>query len=230
MIRRLIIGTALFAAASAGPAHARNGDFYIGADFGVMLPNDTSLTFTPGIGAGTTGTATLDYDRGFDGGVFAGYDLGIVRIEAEASYRSADVGEIASNGVIFPGTAGATAVREAGGGDVSALSFMGNAMLDFGNEDGLSFFVGGGAGYARVEINSLRAFANTGVILDDREWRFAWQGVAGIRQAVSNNVDVTIRYRYFNAGSAEFVGFGGRAVDASIRSHSLMGGITFNFW
>ena len=42
-----------------------------------------------------------------------------------------------------------------------------NGMLDFGDDDGISGFVGGGVGMARVEVNNVRAFANTAPFLDD---------------------------------------------------------------
>ncbi len=228
-MRRELMWAALLAAVSAAPAQARNGDFYVGGEMGVMFATDGDLVFTPGGAAGTTGNVDLGYQRGFDGGLFFGYDLGPVRIEAEASYRTADVDMIDSDFTVGNGNVVAAGRRPAGG-DVSVLSFMGNAMVDFGNEDRLSFFIGAGAGYAKLDYNGVRSFANQGELLDDGGWRFAWQLMAGVRQAVSENVDVTLRYRFFNAGgSPDLIGVGGRVVDDSFQSHSLMGGIVFNF-
>ena len=231
-MRKLAIAVALSTTVLAGPALARDGAWYVGGDFGAMIVEDTDLSFTPGTTANNSTEATLDWDLGFDGAAFVGYDLGAFRIEAEVSYKKANLDEITSGislpGQINPGTARASQLI-AGGGDVNVLSFMVNGMLDFGDEDGLSGFVGGGAGIARVEYNNLRAFSNLGAFTDDSDTRFAWQVVAGIRQAISPNIDLTLRYRFFNVYNLETAGFGGRVVDSDLRSHSLLGGITFNF-
>jgi len=224
-MRILVLGI-LLSATVANVAQAHDGDFYVGAEFGVTEATSEDLKFTPGATFASTGTVKVDYEHGFDGGAVLGYDFGPVRVEAEASYRSANIGTLDSNftlGQVF------IAGPRSGGGKARALSFMGNAMLDLGKEDGLSFFVGGGAGYAKIRYENVRNSSGT-AMLDDRDAGFAWQAIAGVRYAISENIDITAKYRYFNAGEAELVGAGGRAVDAQFRSHSLMGGVTFNFW
>ena len=78
-------------------------------------------------------------------------------------------------------------------GDSNALSFMVNGMLDFGDDDGLQGFVGGGAGVARVSVEPVFA----GPFLDDSDTGFAWQAIAGVRAPLSKNWDVGIKYRFF---------------------------------
>jgi outer membrane protein OmpA-like peptidoglycan-associated protein len=107
---------------------------------------------------------------------------------------------------------------------------MVNGLLDFGDDDGISGFIGGGVGIARVNFNNQRQFANQGAFIDDSDTRFAWQLLAGVRQAISDNVDVTLRYRFFNVSDLEMVGFpNGAGYSSRLRTHSLLGGITFNF-
>ena len=65
----------------------------------------------------------------------------------------------------------------------TALSFMINGVLDFGDDDGISGFVGGGVGVARIDYNNVRAFSNQGAVIDDSDTRFAWQVIAGLRAA-----------------------------------------------
>jgi OmpA-OmpF porin, OOP family len=226
-MRKLAIAVALSTTVLAGPALARDGAWYVGGDFGAMIVEDSDVNFTPGSGTAATGTVTLGFDEGFDGSGFVGYDFGAFRLEAEVSYKESDIEEVATRNITSPGTAGSAGIFP-GAGDVSILSGMINGMLDFGDEDGLSGFVGGGVGVARVDLGA-SAFANTGAILDDSDTRLAWQVIAGVRQALSPNIDIHLKYRFFNVDDLEFVGFGGRAVDADIRSHSLVGGITFNF-
>jgi opacity protein-like surface antigen len=211
-------------ALSASPAAARNGAWYVGGDFGAMIVEDTDFDI------GTTDHAlTLNHDYGFDGALFVGYDLGAFRLEAEVAYKHAKLDEF-ETAIALPSSSGPHPVGvHEGFGSTSALSFMVNGMLDFGDEDGLSGFVGPGIGIARVNYNNLRAFENTGEFLDDSDSRFAWQVVAGLRHALSDNVDVTLRYRFFNVEDIQTITFGNDDARSSFRSHSLLGGITFNF-
>ena len=48
-----------------------------------------------------------------------------------------------------------------------------------------------------------------GATIDDSDSRFAWQVVAGLRQAITDNIDVTVRYRFFNADNVRTVDFRG---------------------
>src|SRR5205085_4842058 len=152
------------------------------------------------------------------------------RREAEVAYKRAqlDQYETVINLPGFGGGNGAARpaiVRDAGGGSTSALSFMVNGMFDFGDEDGISGFVGAGAGIARVSYNNQRAFANQAPFLDDSDTGFAWQVVAGVRQAISDNIDITLRYRWFNVDDVRTVNWRGQESQSRFRSHSLLGGI-----
>jgi outer membrane protein OmpA-like peptidoglycan-associated protein/opacity protein-like surface antigen len=226
-MRKLAIAAALSTTVLAGPALARDGAIYVGGDFGPMLIEDMDVNFTPGTTAGSTGSSQIDFDEGFDGSGFVGYDFGAFRIEAEIAYKNADLEGLQTAGVIFPG-AGVGSGTFRGDGEVSVLSGMVNGLLDFGDDDGLSGFVGGGVGLARVDL-SAGAFTNTAVAVDDNDTRFAWQVLAGVRQALTPNIDIHLKYRFFNVDDLQLTGFGGRAVGTDMRSHSLLGGITFNF-
>jgi len=215
------LGSCLFAT----PAAARDGAWYVGGDFGAMIVEDVEFDF----GAGTE--VTLDHEYGYDGALFVGYDLGTFRLEAEVAYKRAHVDEIETL-IVLPGMTIAPVPPQTvidGGGRTSALSFMINGMLDFGDDDGISGFVGGGGGVARVHYSGIRAFENHPAFIDDSDTRFAWQIVAGVRQAVSDNIDVTVRYRFFNVHNASAADFGGFDSESRFRSHSVLGGITFNF-
>jgi outer membrane protein OmpA-like peptidoglycan-associated protein/opacity protein-like surface antigen len=197
----------------------------IGFDFGLQPVVPAS---------GGNSQIVINHDYGYDAALFVGYDLGAFRIEAEVAYKRARVDDIETS-VGFPGASaipGAPVTPDifpAGGGRSSALSFMINGMLDFGDDDGVSGFVGGGVGIARIDYNNIRAFSNQAAAIDDSDTRFAWQVVAGLRQAISDNVDITLRYRFFNADNIRTVDFRGFESESRFRSHSLLGGITFNF-
>jgi outer membrane protein OmpA-like peptidoglycan-associated protein len=209
---------------------ARDGAWYVGGDLGPMIVEDINVDI------GTTDNAvTINHVYGFDADVFVGFDLGSFRIEAEVAYKKADLDEVQN-------TCGCQARCDVpgeheGAGNTDALSFMVNGMLDFGDdESGLSGFIGGGVGIARVEFNNARVFDNQGAFLDDSDTRFAWQVIAGVRQAITDNVDIQVKYRFFNvddvsmlAGGGGGSAIGGRETNARFRTHSLMGGIVFNF-
>jgi len=235
-MRKLAIVVALSSTVLATPALARNSAWYVGGDFGAMIVEDIQFDFglAPTIPSSTGAQVALNHEYGYDAALFVGYDLGAFRLEAEVSYKRARVDDIESS-IRLPGFGGAAGgaitpdIYPAGGGRTSALSFMINGMLDFGDDDGVSGFVGGGVGIARVDYNNVRAFSNRAAAIDDSDTRFAWQVVAGVRQAISDTVDITVRYRFFNADNIRTVDFRGFESESRFRSHSLLGGITFNF-
>ena len=239
-MRKLAIVVALSSTVLATPALARNGAWYVGGDFGGMIVED--IGFDYGVGptvpsGGGNSQLVLNHQYGYDAGLFVGYDLGMFRVEAEVAYKRARVDDIETS-VCPPGNPGGCRILgaaitpridAAGGGRTSALSFMINGMLDFGDDDGISGFIGGGVGMARVDYNNVRTFSNQGAIVDDSDTRFAWQVIAGVRQSITDNIDISVKYRFFNVDNVRTVDFRGLEGESRFRSHSLLGGITFNF-
>jgi outer membrane protein OmpA-like peptidoglycan-associated protein/opacity protein-like surface antigen len=228
-MRKLAIAVALSSTVLATPALARDGAWYVGGDFGAMIVEDVEFD----VGA-TEDAIIVDHEYGYDGAGFVGYDLGSFRLEAEVAYKKARIDEIETviglPGAVGQGRTIPQTFVDAGGGNTTALSFMVNGMLDFGDDEGISGFLGGGVGIARVNFNNQRQFSNQGAFIDDSDTRFAWQLVAGVRQAISDNMDVTVRYRFFNVSDLDMVGFpNGATYNTRLRTHSLLGGITFNF-
>ena len=206
---------------------ARDGAVYVGAELGIMKANDSDIDVN-----GVQDAVTVNYDwnlpddTGWDGDVFVGYDFGGFRLEGEYSMKSADI-ESYDSTIGFPGgRLPGTSIPAVGDTDVSA--FMLNAMGDFGDDDGISFFLGGGVGYAKVDFDGFGAFENQPAFIDDDDSGFAWQLFAGVRQAISDSVDVHVKYRYFRANSID-IDAGPNTIDTNFASHSLMGGISFNF-
>src|SRR3546814_18606263 len=112
-------------------------------------------------------------------------------LEAEVGYRRATIDHFSLDGV-----------RAGTKSNNSALSFMLNGLLDFGPDDGLQGFVGGGVGIARVDAD-LTVFAPGSGIVNDSDTGFAWQALAGIRTPLSDNWDIGLKYRYFQASSVD---------------------------
>jgi len=221
-MRKIAIALATTASVVALPAMARDDAWYIGAEFGGMALEHSDFDVN-----GENNAIRVDFDEGADGALFAGYDLGGFRFEGEVGYKRARLNEIGST-YTLPGGAFAGA-RDAGGGHATAFSAMLNGIIDFGDDDGVSGFVGGGVGLGDVDMHNLRAFSNGPAFLDGSDTGIAWQVFAGLRQAISDNLDVSVKYRFFNVENLDYE-FGGDSFDEGrFRSHSLLGGITYNF-
>ena len=209
------------------PAFAQETGLYVGGHLGAVVSAETDQDYTPGAGAGTTGNISTDHELGVDGSAFVGYDFGAFRVEAEAGYMSAGIEGFTSN-FLTPGPTAAGS--HSASGDVKARRVMVNAMFDVGGFNDFAFFIGGGAGVAKFEVSGMASSGSSAALDDeDSDWRFAWQGIAGVRKPLTSNIDAHVRYRYFNVSDAEMTGFGGRAVTTELTTHSVEAGITFNF-
>ncbi len=217
-MRKLFLGLALASTALAAPAFAKNDSWYVEADAGAMIVERAQLNI-----AGVANAASVKSQTGYDVGGIVGYDFGGFRLESEVSYRRARAERITDSA--------GTIIERANGlrGRTHALSYMLNGLLDFGADDGLQAFVGGGVGIANVKYRiSAPGFGG----VNDSDTRFAWQALAGVRAPISSHWDVGLKYRYFNVSKLELIGnraLSGDAVNTRWRSHSLMGTLAYNF-
>jgi OOP family OmpA-OmpF porin len=226
IMRKLVIGMAMASSAIASPALARDGAWYVEFDGGPMIVEDIEFDLPSANNA-----VVVDHHKGYDFGGVVGYDFGFIRLEAEGSYRSADIQtiQVGPAGVARAGTQTIANVTLPADGDSSVLSFMVNALADFGPDDGLQGFVGGGVGVARTKFNGYTINTSGPGFLDDSDSGFAWQILAGVRAPLTDNIDVGLKYRFFNANGVDTVDSLGRDASARWRSHSILGTIGFNF-
>ncbi len=268
---------AVAAAAITSPALARDGQPYVGIEGGILFPKDqngdifadfTTTQLQPSplatgpVDANFGNAVRLDYKRGSDIDMIAGFDFGMFRIEGEFARKRArldsfevDAAFLSALNVALnrpsvapdigaPGGAAVTAGDLDLDGRVKVRSIMANALLDFGDENGLSFYAGAGIGRARVEL------------LRERDNALAVQGIAGVRYAISPNIDIGLKYRYFRTGNldlSESFAAGGNLdrttvnpvgpivvdtrttvvlftdLEQKFRSHSLLASLIFNF-
>jgi OOP family OmpA-OmpF porin len=225
-MRKLVLGMAMASTAIASPALARDGAWYVELDGGPMIVED--IEFDLGAAANAV---HVDHHKGYDFGGVVGYDFGFIRLEAEGSYRAADISQlqIGSTGVSNVGNQTIANQTLAADGDSSVLSFMVNALADFGADDGLQGFVGGGVGVARTKFDGVTINTSGPGFLDDSDSGFAWQLLAGVRAPLTDTIDVGLKYRFFNTTGIDTVDSLGRDTSGRWRSHSLLGTIGFNF-
>jgi len=231
---------AVAAAAVSTPALAQDTGGYFGVEGGIMMPKDQdidgSVDFTNTVvpDLPNADIADIDFNMGYDVDLIGGYDFGMFRLEGELGYKRAkadnlDVDDTFLNA--FNAGAGTDFTDEDFDldGKVRVWSGMVNGLLDFGDR-GFGAYIGGGFGKAWV-----KEFGDS-----DSAW--AWQGIAGVRTAVSDNIDLGLKYRYFRTGKLNFAddfaftgvgnGSGGTAsfdADNHFSSHSLLASLIFNF-
>ena len=225
-MRKLAIAIALASTAMATPALARDKAWYIGLEGGPQIVEDMDLDI------GTLNNAgKVNHHYGYDADGIIGYDFGGFRLEAEVGYKEARVDGYSSTTTTPRGSASNLAAPgsfNGAAGKTSALSFMMNALLDFGDDDSLNGFVGGGAGVARVKANNY-SINPAGDFLNDSDTGFAWQAIAGVRAPLTNHIDVGLKYRFFNADKINLVDTIARTVSTRYRSHSILGSLIYNF-
>jgi OOP family OmpA-OmpF porin len=225
---RILIVAALATTVFASPALARDGSGYVGFEGGAIWAQDARLRATAVTPVGTfNDVVRVDYRRpGLDFDLIGGYDFGVVRAEAELGYKRASVRRV--DGLAVPGT-----VAVAGDGNTGVTSVMGNLLLDFGDNDGLSVYAGGGAGWARVKHNSI-ARQSLPAFLDGKDSGLAYQAIAGIRYAITPQLDIGLKGRYFRTsnlrlGNALGATAAYRDFRSKFRSTSLLASIIYNF-
>jgi len=230
-MRSLLLASAALAAVAATPALAAADGPYIGIEGGVSFPQSTDYDLRL-----RNGTTAVDYDdayrvrnkTGYDVDIIGGFKTGMFRIEGEAAYKRSSLKSLNVSGPLLddvgdivggPVTDDDFAVD----GKVSVASAMINGLLDFGGPE-LGAYIGGGAGRARVSYDG------------DKDSAWAYQGIAGVRTAVSPNVDVGLKYRYFRTGRLSFQDdftIDGEAFETEARgryaSHSLLASLVYNF-
>lgn len=220
------------AGAIASPAFAAATGPYVGVEGGVTLPPSTDYDVT--VTNGTTSTTYNDgyhakYKVGYDVDLLAGYKLGLLRLEAEGGYQRARIKDLNVSSTLLSdvGTAAGTTVTTAnlGVGDhVGVTKLMANALIDGDFGGGFGGYAGGGAGRAWTNFSG------------DKDSAWAFEGIAGLRYALTPNVDAGVKYEYFRTGRLNFddafaangVNFTTRA-DGRYVSHNILASLVYNF-
>ena len=215
---------------------------YIGAGAGAnFLENGTlrsDATLASGLRAsGAGGRGRIIYEPGFAGALSVGWGFGNgLRVEVEGNYRQNDIDKVGG----FPGYG----VRSPAGGIQRTYGAMANVLYDF-RIPGVPWvvpYIGGGAGYAWRDWDTLRFQGNNGAVGASRatEGSFAYQAIGGFAFPIAQvpGLAVTAEYRYFatdftdmntrvinNAGQ----GIAGGRLRASNENHSVLVGLRYAF-
>ncbi|KKC24617.1 outer membrane protein, partial [Sphingomonas sp. SRS2] len=230
-MRKFALMAALAATALAGPAFARDDSWYVGIEGGVMKPRDTKFDVGPSPFSPVGGRTTVEHKLGYDVDAVLGYDFGMIRLEEEITFKSARVKSITTGPARTPANAGGIGappgVYPDASGKTTALGVMVNALFDFGDDDGLSFYAGGGAGIAGVKLENYNVSGDDFIDFKLAK-RFAWQAIAGVRYAVGPNLDVGVKYRYYTITKVRPYDVATARYDGKWRSHSALLSLIYN--
>jgi len=224
-LKSLLLGTALTAAfAVTADAAASNRGWYVGVEAGANWLQDTDDLVT--VFGGNFTSVNIDYDTGWAAIATVGYAFweSNWRVELEGAYRSNEIDNGIAKG-FGPIPAGATVITD---GSVSEASLMVNAIYDIHLTDRLTLSLGAGAGIANVNFE----LDNVPVPVDDREWGFAWQGIAGLSYAISDRLDLTLNYRYHRVEDDldfQTLGFIGNKLD-TLENHTVTVGLRWDLY
>ena len=176
--------------------------FYVGIGGGINHAQDSDVEI--GVGGGGFKINNVDSKLGWAGHAFAGYNFGGPRLELELAYRNNKVKK-----------------SELAGGNerIQSGALMANFIYEFFSDATVSPYIGAGAGAAYIKGKGL---------IDDSDFAFAYQGIAGVNVKVTPNVVVSADYRYFRTTDPQLKE-NGVSADFDYENHTGMVGIAYRF-
>lgn len=234
-MRKYLLGATILGALAA-PAFAAASGPYVGIEGGVTFPRNTDLdVILNDTSAVPPTTATfgngfaVDHKKGWNVDAIAGYKFGLLRLEAEGGYQRAPVKSLGVSPALLNAVS-TDADTTATGSDFGVGTRLGvkyltaNALLDGDFGGGFGAYAGGGVGRAWASFSG------------DKDNAMALLGIAGVRYAVSPNVDVGVKYQYLHTGKLNFsdaftvndVNFTTSA-RGNYDSHNVLASLVYNF-
>jgi outer membrane protein OmpA-like peptidoglycan-associated protein len=196
-MRRALAGTML-SLCFALPAHGAEG-WYLSLEAGGDVVSDWEHTRTRWTWCGPeVKQAAAAFEIGWAAFGAAGFAMGQWRLELEGGYRHNDLESYVKNwkGIY---------VLEEGrrfdpSGELTEASLMLNVIYDVPifERFSLSIGLGAGADFANFKLNT------TWAPVDEDDWHFAYQGLAGVNYALSEVTIIFVNYRYANVSDIGF--------------------------
>ena len=164
-------------------------------------------------------------DPGFGGGGIAGYNFGRVRFEGELVFRRHEAGALTvqPGSIGFPKLSGSASPK----GNITSLALMANALVDILPHNDWTPYLGAGVGGVRIALDQLQV---SGVnFVNKSDLQLAYQGIAGVRYQLNENIALNLDYRYFAATDPDFKDLAGIRFKTSYATHNAMLGLTYHF-
>ncbi len=186
---KIVICSTLLAVCSV-PAWSQSTGFYVKADLGGNLTQDTDLKeFFGPVAPGTK----VKFDPGFRGGLTGGYQVtDWFAGEVEVGFLENQINSIT----------GADRIRDAWFANVP---FLVNGKLQYPNASPLTPYLGAGVGFSEAIIDVGRIdLGGTSLHGNIADTVFAYQAFAGLRYKLNDRMGLSLEYRYFAAGAANW--------------------------
>ena len=135
------------------------------------------------------------------------------RAEAELAYRTVDVDKIS-------GAANSS-------GRVNGATLIFNGYRDFHIDSNWTPYVGAGIGLIRLDFDGVSPIGGSRV--DDNDWVFAAQGIAGIGYRINERLGLFTDYRFLATTKPEFSTVAGNSVESEYREHRITIGLRWSF-
>jgi len=209
------VALAALMAGTAGVANATEG-WYGRADIGWSFDGEYEVD-NAGFAYGDTGTSTLEHDYTQHLGLGYAFSNGF-RLEAELGHRFNQL-EV-------------TPDLDAGG-DVHAWSAMANVFYDFNRGGGLEPYIGVGVGAARINANGDDTFGPPAYNFEGEDTVLAYQLLAGVAIGITEQLDLDVGFRHFEAQDVEFDSFepgpGATTREAQYTHQAITVGLRYQF-
>ena len=199
--------TAAALAVMAVPASSMAGgdSLYLKGNVGIGMAMDTDITNMPD----AAGSAKMTYDSGFLGTLAVGYDFANpFRVEAEYLWQKNDLNQLSYN----------NRFGNFNQGDLKTQAFMANGYYDVDTGSPWSPYVGAGLGWAKLDLST------PALTFADNDNVFAYQLMAGVSYAITDQWSVDAQYRFFGTADATISG-----ADFNENSNNLMVGLRYSF-
>jgi outer membrane protein OmpA-like peptidoglycan-associated protein len=200
---------------AATPAAATEG-WYISVDGGGSWVKEWDHTRTLETWCGPViKEAVAEFETGWAAFGAFGFGVSNWRFEAEGGYRQ--------NG-LEASVRKWNGLRPDGDGDLTEISAMINVLYDVPLFDRFSLSIGVGAGgdYTTLEFDT-----GWGPV-DHSEWRFAYQGIAGLNYALTDMLAIFVNYRFANVNGNDIqVASDYRIEGDEFQKHAATAGVRF---
>lgn len=213
-IRHLLLGS-VFAVALPATAMAQTAPsgLYLGAQAGMNWLDDASFN-VPGL------SNTVSFQGDWTGTIEGGYRFeNGFRLGAEVGFGSHNV----------DGITGGPAGRTGGSGDIASLSVMAVAYYDFNPGGKFRPYIGAGVGTLGHDLQSVGPALGINQLFDSSDDKFAYQLSAGVGYAVTDNVELSVGYRYMAADDFQVTSAVRAPFSYDATSHSVLVGVRYVF-
>ncbi len=205
-MNNVVVAGVAMALMMAGNAVAADGKPYAGIAAGVAILDDSTLS-------DNSGSVELSYNTGYVVSGVVGYEFGNgLRLEGELNYRQADTDKASAGGA-------SASINS----DVWSIGMMANAYYDFKNSSSITPYIGGGIGFANVNVGD-GSIGGVQVWEEDDDTVFAYQLAVGTGFDVTKQLTVDLGYRYYATQDPSF-----GLADAEYSSHNVMAGLRYRF-